>query len=75
VGDSGGWGEAVTDEQILRYQQLLASMEGIFCEPTSAAAFAALPGLVAKGRIGPEEGVLVAVTGIGLKDVGALSAR
>jgi threonine synthase len=75
VRDSGGSGEAVADEEILRHQRMLASMEGIFCEPTSAAAFAALPGLVAEGRIGPEEGVLVAVTGMGLKDVGALMAR
>jgi threonine synthase len=75
AGDSGGSGEAVTDGDILRYQRLLASTEGIFCEPTSAAAFAALPGMIGEGRIGPEESVLVAVTGIGLKDVGALNSR
>jgi threonine synthase len=72
VRDSGGWGADVADGEILRYQRLLASAEGIFCEPTSAAAFAVLAGLIGQGRIGPGESVLVAVTGLGLKDVGAL---
>lgn len=70
--DSGGAGAAVTDDEILRYQRLLASTEGVFCEPTSAAAFAALPALLAEGRISPRDRVLVAVTGTGLKDVGVL---
>lgn len=68
--ESGGGAAAVTDEEILRYQRSLASLEGIFCEPTSAAAFAALPHLVEQGSIDPAERVLVAVTGIGLKDAG-----
>lgn len=71
--ETGGGAAAVTDEEILHYQRLLASLEGIFCEPTSAAAFAGLPPLVRQGSINPEERVLVAVTGSGLKDPGVLS--
>ena len=73
VADSGGGGAAVTDEEILIYQRLLAATEGIFCEPTSAAAFAALPRLVEQGSINPGERVLVAVTGLGLKDTSVLA--
>lgn len=71
--ESGGSAAAVTDQEILHFQRLLASLEGIFCEPTSAAAFAALPHLVRQGAINPEERVLVAVTGVGLKDMGVLA--
>ncbi len=71
--ESGGSGAAVTDEEILSFQRMVASLEGIFCEPTSAAAFAALPRLLQQGSLGAEERVLVAVTGIGLKDTGVLT--
>lgn len=73
VRESGGSGAAVSDEEILRFQRDLATMEGIFCEPTSAAAFAALPRLVQQGAISPEERVVVAVTGMGLKDTSVLA--
>ncbi len=59
---------AVDDGAILRWQKLLAETEGIYAEPTSAAAFAGLEELVRSGRIRAEETVLVPVTGFGLKD-------
>jgi len=37
--ESGGVIEALTDEEILNAQKLLASSEGVFCEPASAASF------------------------------------
>jgi threonine synthase len=37
--ESGGVIEALTDEEILNAQKLLASTEGVFCEPASAASF------------------------------------
>src|SRR6202035_713479 len=39
---SGGAVRSVTDEQILSAYRLLASTEGIFCEPASAASVAGL---------------------------------
>ena len=68
IRDSGGTSVAVTDGAIVRWQKLLASREGIFVEPTSAAAFAGLELLFQQGTIGRDEVVLVAVTGFGLKD-------
>jgi threonine synthase len=61
--ESGGRIEAVTDEEILEAQRWLASSEGVFCEPASAAAIAG----VFKKR--PEgERLVCVVTGHGLKD-------
>src|SRR6266480_3400158 len=61
---------AVSDEQILEAYRLLASREGVFCEPASAASVA---GLLAHGLPAPEggtepESVVCVLTGHGLKD-------
>jgi threonine synthase len=61
---SGGAVNAVTDEQILSAYRLLASDEGIFCEPASAASVA---GLLAHGA-GDARRVACVLTGNGLKD-------
>lgn len=65
---SGGSVTTVEDTAILEWQRYLASSEGIFCEATSAAAFAGLQKLVASKRIGADSGVLIPVTGSGLKE-------
>ena len=49
-------------------QRDLAEQEGIFAEPTSAAAFAGLERLADNGVIPSCGDVLVPVTGFGLKD-------
>ena len=59
---------AVEEEEILEWQKLLARTEGIYAEPTSAAAFAGLSRLVETRDVRPSETVLVAITGSGLKD-------
>ena len=64
---SGGQSVAVDDESIVDWQKKLAAREGIYCEPTSAAAFAGLEVLVNEGQVGPDDMVLVPVTGFGLK--------
>lgn len=66
--DTGGAAIAVSDAQIRRWHTLLAREEGIFAEPTSAAAFAGLDALIAQGAISPSDSVLLPVTGFGLKD-------
>ena len=66
--ESGGVALAVDDEDMTRWQRLLAEEEGIYAEPTSAAAFAGLEELSARGVVGAEDCVLVAITGSGLKD-------
>lgn len=68
IRESGGTSLAVTDASIIAWQKRLASQEGIFAEPTSAAAFAGLQLLVERGVVGRDEIALVPVTGFGLKD-------
>ena len=66
---SGGLIDSVTDEEILAAYQLLASREGIFVEPASAASIAGVIKLVARGYFPREDGDIVCtVTGHGLKD-------
>jgi len=66
--ESGGRIEAVTDEQILAAYRDLARMEGIFCEPASAASVAGVRMLVAEGGIDPGATIVCVLTGHGLKD-------
>jgi threonine synthase len=66
--ESGGLIEAVTDEQILAAQADVARLEGIFCEPASAAGVAGVRQLAASGRLGRSESVVCILTGHGLKD-------
>jgi threonine synthase len=61
---------AVSDDQILDAYRLLASREGVFCEPASAASVA---GLLAHGAPSPEGSpeprtIVCVLTGHGLKD-------
>jgi threonine synthase len=63
--ESEGRIEAVTDDQILAAYDLLASGEGVFCEPASAASVA---GLLAFRRELPPGPVVCTLTGHGLKD-------
>ena len=66
--DTGGTSVAVEESDILRWQRLLAEHEGVFVEPTSAAAFAGVEALLGNGTIRRAESILVAATGFGLKD-------
>ena len=65
---STGAAMSVQESAIIFHQKKLADLEGIYAEPTSAAAFAGLSELVKSGCIGPEDHVLLPVTGFGLKD-------
>lgn len=62
--DCGGAMAAVTEREILRAQALLAAREGLFCDPASAVALAAMHKL----NPGRGRGVLI-LTGSGLKTI------
>ena len=61
---------AVSDQQILEAYRLLASSEGVFCEPASAASVAGLlaHGLPVAEGAEPPRSVVCVLTGHGLKD-------
>jgi threonine synthase len=66
--ESGGRIEAVSDEEILAAYRDLARLEGVFCEPASAASVAGVRKLVAEAAIDPSGTVVCVLTGNGLKD-------
>jgi threonine synthase len=65
---SGGAIRAVTDGDILEAYRMLASLEGVFVEPASAASVAGLLHAARDGLVEPGETVVCTVTGHGLKD-------
>ncbi|RAG80638.1 threonine synthase [Streptacidiphilus pinicola] len=66
--ESGGLIDKVTDRQILSAYRLLASSEGVFVEPASAASVAGLLQAHERGLIDPGQRIVCTVTGNGLKD-------
>jgi threonine synthase len=66
--ESGGRIESVTDDEILGAYRDLASTEGVFCEPSSAASVAGITKLAHAGELDPEQLVVCVLTGNGLKD-------
>jgi threonine synthase len=66
--ESGGAIGSVTDAQILDAYRLLASLEGVFVEPASAASVAGLMKGAAQGLLEHDDVVVCTVTGHGLKD-------
>jgi threonine synthase len=67
--ESGGLFEAVTDDQILAAQRLLAEREGVFVEPASAAGVAGLLAKHERGEVESGQQIVITLTGNGLKDV------
>ena len=66
--ESGGIIDSVTDEEILEAYQLIASTEGIFVEPGSAASLAGVIKSVKNGKLEKGSRVVTIFTGNGLKD-------
>jgi threonine synthase len=68
--ESNGLIDAVTDEQIIAAWRDLARLEGVFCEPASAAGVAGLRMLIEQGRAEADGRYVAVLTGNGLKDPG-----
>jgi threonine synthase len=66
--ESGGHIGAVTDAEILEAYRLLASVEGTFVEPASAASVAGLLKAAGAGLVEVDDIVVCTLTGHGLKD-------
>ena len=70
---SEGLIDSVTDAEIAAAQRDLAGVEGIFCEPASAASLAVLRKAVKDGAVARGSRVVCVLTGNGLKDLPAVS--
>jgi threonine synthase len=69
--ESGGVIDTVTDDEILQAYRMLASIEGVFVEPASAASVAGVRKLAAAGYFdgaSPTDRLVCILTGHGLKD-------
>ena len=71
---SGGWGCSVTDDDTWAAQELLARGDGVFVEPASALAVAAIMADVASGRLTAADRPVAVLTGSGLKDLRRFAA-
>jgi len=67
--ESGGEIDLVTDDEILEAYRMVAQLEGVFCEPASAAAVAGVIKMNKKGRLASGDVVVCTLTGHGLKDI------
>ncbi|HKZ06958.1 MAG TPA: threonine synthase [Methylomirabilota bacterium] len=65
--ETGGRGQAVSEDEIVESQRLLARTEGVWTAPEAAAALAALIHLRATGEVAPGDRVVMMLTGCGLK--------
>ncbi|SDK84570.1 threonine synthase [Natronincola ferrireducens] len=71
--ESKGLIQKVTDIEILEAQKLLASREGIFVEPASAASIAGVMKLSKEGYLQKGKNIVAVLTGNGLKDPSVVS--
>ena len=68
INESQGLIDSVTDDEILAAYRLLASKEGVFAEPASAASIAGVLKYKSKGLFNSGDTVVCVLTGHGLKD-------
>lgn len=66
--ESGGRIDSVTDDEIVDAYKLIASLEGVFAEPASAASVAGLIKVWSAGDVDLSGRVVCTLTGHGLKD-------
>ncbi|MDQ3850274.1 MAG: threonine synthase [Actinomycetota bacterium] len=69
---SGGSIDAVTDDEVRAGIKLLAQTTGVFTETAGGVTTATLAKLAERGDIGPEERVVLVITGEGLKTLDAV---
>jgi threonine synthase len=69
---TGGSVEAVSDDEVRDGIRLLAETTGVFTETAGGVTTATLAKLAARGEIGPDERVVLVITGEGLKTLDAV---
>ncbi|GAB4546285.1 MAG: threonine synthase [Thermodesulfovibrionia bacterium] len=72
VAESGGYGEDVSDDEIVEAIKLLARTEGIFAETAGGVTLASAIKLIKDGRIDKDGCIVLCITGNGLKTQEAL---
>jgi len=75
IQESGGAGEDVSDPEVVEGIRLLAETEGFFAETAGGVTVAVARKLIRLGRLNPKESIVLAITGNGLKTIGAVSGQ
>jgi threonine synthase len=75
VRETGGYGEDVSDKEIIDGIKLLAKTEGIFAETAGGVTVACTKKLIESGKIGRDEITVICITGNGLKTQEALTGQ
>lgn len=75
VKETGGFGVAVSDGQILEAQREIARYDGIFCETSSAVVVAAIKKAMGEGKVDRDQTVGAILSGGGLKDYDSISLK
>lgn len=72
ITESGGWAQAVSDEELVQGIRILAETTGIFAETAGGVTVAGALALAARGHFGPNDEVVMCITGNGLKTTEAV---
>jgi threonine synthase len=75
VRDTGGFAAAVPDGEIITAMELLAATEGVLTEPAGGTTVGATMRLAQEGRIGPDDTVVIVISGNGLKTLSEQPVR
>jgi threonine synthase len=73
IRESGGWAAAVSDEELSQGILILAETSGIFTETAGGVTVAGAIRLAQQGKLGPDDEVVLCITGNGLKTTEAVS--
>jgi threonine synthase len=68
VKESLGYAITVTDEEMMEAQKYLAALEGVYCEPSSAASVAGMAKMTEQGSLDKQTVKVCVITSSGLKD-------
>lgn len=72
IKETGGYGEDVSDQEIIEAMKLLARTEGVFAETAGGVTLATAKKLIEAGRVKRDEVTVICITGNGLKTQEAL---
>ncbi len=75
IRETGGWAHAVSDDELRAGIRLLAETAGVFTETAGGVTVAAAQELARAGRLGPDDEVVLCITGHGLKTVEAVGGQ
>ena len=73
--DSGGWGEDVSDDEIVEAIKLLARTEGVFTETAGGVTLGTAKKLIENNKIPKDEPIVICITGNGLKTQEAIADK